>query len=159
MTFIIVQFSHSVVSDSLRPHGLQHARLLCPSPSPGVGSDSWPLSRWCHPTISSSVVPFSFCSHTHEQRHYPSFIEKQRIREVWSGLTQGCTARRWWSRNSDFCLSDSNAWELPITPQRPFIALTVCQGLASKAWKRCVLLFYMKPWEKDAVIFISDWLT
>ena len=45
--------------DSLRPHGLQHARLLCPSPSPRVCSNSCPLSQWCHPTISSSVVPFS----------------------------------------------------------------------------------------------------
>ena len=54
-----VQFSHSVVSDSLRPHGLQHARLPCPSPSPRVYSNSCPLSQWWHPTISSSVVPFS----------------------------------------------------------------------------------------------------
>ena len=56
-----VQFSHSVVSDSLQPHGLQHARPPCPSPTPGVYSDSCPWSRWCHPTISSSVVPFSSC--------------------------------------------------------------------------------------------------
>ena len=54
-----VQFSHSVVSDSLRPHGLQHARPPCPSPTPGVYSNSCPLSQWCHPTISSSVFPFS----------------------------------------------------------------------------------------------------
>ena len=54
-----VQFSHSVVSDSLWPHGLQHARPPCPSPAPGVYSNSCPLSCWCHPTISSSVVPFS----------------------------------------------------------------------------------------------------
>ena len=53
--------SHSVVSDSLWPHGLQHARLQCPSPSPRVRSYSCPLSRWCHPTISSSGVPFSSC--------------------------------------------------------------------------------------------------
>ena len=54
-----VQFSHSVVSDSLWPHELQHARHPCPSPTPGVHSNSCPLSQWCHPTISSSVVPFS----------------------------------------------------------------------------------------------------
>jgi len=54
-----VQFSSSVVSDSLRPHGLQHARLPCPSPTPGAYSNSCPLSQRCHPTISSSVVPFS----------------------------------------------------------------------------------------------------
>ena len=49
------------MSNSLRPHGLQHARLPCPSPSPGVGSNACPLSQWCHPTILSSVVPFSSC--------------------------------------------------------------------------------------------------
>ena len=54
-----VQFSHSVVSDSLRPHGLQHTRPPCPSPALGIYSNLWPLSQWCHPTISSSVVPFS----------------------------------------------------------------------------------------------------
>ena len=53
------QFSHSVVSDSLRPHRLQHARLPCPSPTPRACLNSCPLSRWCHPTISSSVIPFS----------------------------------------------------------------------------------------------------
>ena len=57
----VSQFSRSVMSDSLRPHGLQHARLPCPSPTPGVYSNSCPLSRWCHPTISSSVVSFSSC--------------------------------------------------------------------------------------------------
>ena len=56
-----VQFSHSVVSDSLQPHESQHARPPCPSPTPGVHSDSRPLSWWCHPAISSSVVPFSSC--------------------------------------------------------------------------------------------------
>ena len=55
----LVQFSCSVMSNSLRPHGLQHARLPCPSPTPGAYSNSCPLSRWCHPTISSSVIPFS----------------------------------------------------------------------------------------------------
>ena len=56
-----VQFSHSVVSSSLRPHGLQHARLPCASPTPGAYSNSCLLSWWCHLTISSSVVPFSSC--------------------------------------------------------------------------------------------------
>ena len=56
-----VQFSRSVVSDSLWPHEPQHARPPCPSPTPGVHPNPCPLSRWCHPTISSSVIPFSFC--------------------------------------------------------------------------------------------------
>ena len=55
------QFSHSIVSDSLWPHGLQHARPPWPSPTPGVYPNSCPLSQWCHSTISSSVVPFSSC--------------------------------------------------------------------------------------------------
>ena len=55
------QISRSVVSDSLWPHELQHARPPCPSPIPGVHSDSHPSSQWCHPAISSSVVPFSSC--------------------------------------------------------------------------------------------------
>ena len=59
LTISSVQFTCSVVSDSLRPHGLQLARPPCPSPTPGVYSNSCPLSRWCHPTISSSVVCFS----------------------------------------------------------------------------------------------------
>ena len=56
-----VQFSHSVMSDSLWPYELQHARPPCPSPTPGVQSNSCPSSPWCHPAISSSVVPFSSC--------------------------------------------------------------------------------------------------
>ena len=56
-----VQFSHSVLSNSLRPHELQHARPPCPSPTPGVYPNSCPLSWWYHPTISSSVVSFSSC--------------------------------------------------------------------------------------------------
>ena len=59
--FNSVQFSRWVVSDSLRPHELQHARLPCPSPTPGVHSNSRPSSQRCHPAISSSVIPFSSC--------------------------------------------------------------------------------------------------
>ena len=61
LCFTVSQFSHSVVSDSLQLHGLQHARLLCPSPTPRAYSNSCPLSWWCHPTISSSASPFSSC--------------------------------------------------------------------------------------------------
>ena len=56
-----VQFNRSVVSDSLRPHRLQHARPPCPSPTPRACSNPCPSSQWCHPTISSSVIPFSSC--------------------------------------------------------------------------------------------------
>ena len=60
--FSSVQFSHSVVSDSLRPHESQHARPPCASPTPRVHSNSCPSSRWCHPAISYSVIPFSSCT-------------------------------------------------------------------------------------------------
>ena len=61
LQFSSVQFSHSVMSDSLWSHELHHARPPCPSPAPGVHPNSHPSTRWCHPAISSSVVPFSSC--------------------------------------------------------------------------------------------------
>ena len=61
LQFSSVQFSRSVMYNSLRPHEPQHTRPPCPSPSPGVHSNPCPLCRWCHPTISSSVIPFSSC--------------------------------------------------------------------------------------------------
>ena len=60
-TSLIIQFSRSVVSDSLRPYESQHTRPPCPSPTPGVHSDSCPSSQWCHPAISASIVHFSSC--------------------------------------------------------------------------------------------------
>ena len=63
LSFSSVQFICSVMSNSLRPHELQHARPPCPSPTPGVHSHSCPLSWWCYPATSSSVVPFSSCPH------------------------------------------------------------------------------------------------
>ena len=68
--FLSVQFSRSVVSDSLRPHEPQHARPPCPSPTPRVHSNSCTLSRWCHPAISSSVVPFSSCPQSFPASEY-----------------------------------------------------------------------------------------
>ena len=61
LKLLLLLFSPSFVSNSLWPHGLQHARLPCPSVSPGAHSNSCPLSQWCHPTILSSVIPFSSC--------------------------------------------------------------------------------------------------
>ena len=60
--YLFLLFHHSVMSSSLRPHGLQNARLPCSSLAPAVCSDSYPLSRWCHPAISSSIVPSSSCA-------------------------------------------------------------------------------------------------
>ena len=83
-----VQFSHSVVSDSLWPHELQHARAPCPSPSPGVHSDSHPSSQWCHPTISSSVIPFSSCPQSLPPSE--SFPMSQLF--AWGGQSTGASA-------------------------------------------------------------------
>ena len=83
-----VQFSRSVVSDSLRPHESQHARPPCPSPSPGVYSDSHPWSRWCHPAISSSVVPFSSCPQSFPTSE--SFPMSQLF--AWGGQSTGVSA-------------------------------------------------------------------
>ena len=80
--------SCSIMSDSLQPHGLQHTRLSCPSLSPGVYSDSCPLSWWCHPTISSSVAPFS--SHLQSFPASGSFLMSQLFTS--GGLSSGASA-------------------------------------------------------------------
>ena len=83
-----VQFSRSVVSDSLRPHESQHARPPCPSPTPGVHSDSHPSSQWCHPAISSSVVPFFSCPQSFPASD--SFPMSQLF--AWGGQSTGVSA-------------------------------------------------------------------
>ena len=85
---VSIQFSHSVVSDSLRPHKSQHARPPCPSPSPAVHSDSRPSSQWCHPAISSSVVPFSSCPQSLPASE--SFPKSQLF--AWGGQSTGASA-------------------------------------------------------------------
>ena len=82
------QFSRSVMSDSSRPHELQHARPPCPSPTPGVHSNSRPLSRWCHPAISSSVVLFSSCPQSLPASE--SFPMSQLF--AWGGQSTGVSA-------------------------------------------------------------------
>ena len=83
-----VQFSRSVVSDSLRPHESQHARPPCPSQTPGVHSDSRPSSQWCHPAISTSVVPFSSCPQSLPASE--SFPKNQLF--SWGGQSAGVSA-------------------------------------------------------------------
>ena len=84
----ISQFSCSVVSDSFRPHESQHARPPCLSPTPGVHSDSHPSSQWCHPTISSSVLPFSSCPQSLPASE--SFPMSQLF--AWDGQSTGVSA-------------------------------------------------------------------
>ena len=83
--FSSVQFSHSVVSNSFRPHESQLARPPCPSPAPGVYSNSHPSSRWCHPAISSSVIPFSSCPQSLPASR--SFLMSQLF--TWGGQSTG----------------------------------------------------------------------
>ena len=83
-----IQFSHSVMSDSLRPHELQHTRPPCPSPTPGVHSNSRPLSQWCHSAISPSVVPFS--SRPQSLPASESFPMSQFL--TWGGQSTGVSA-------------------------------------------------------------------
>ena len=86
--FSSVQFSRSVVSSSLWPHESQHTRPPCPSPTPGVHSDERPLSQWCHPVISSSVVPFSSCPQSLPTSE--SFPMSQLF--AWGGQSTGASA-------------------------------------------------------------------
>ena len=86
--FSSVEFSRSVVSDTLRPHESQHARPPCPSPTPGIHSNSCPSSGWCHPAISSSVVPFSSCPQSLPASE--SFLMSQLF--TWGGQSTGVSA-------------------------------------------------------------------
>ena len=98
----LFQFSRSVVSDSLRPHELQHTRPPCPSPTPGVHSDSRPSSQWCHPAISSSVGPFSFCPQSLPASE--SFPKSQLF--AWGGRSTGVSAL------ASFLPKKSQGWSL-----------------------------------------------
>ena len=109
LTFSSVQFSHSVVSYSLRPHGLQHTRPPCPSPTPGVYLNSCPLSRWCHPTIS--VVPFS--SYLQSFPASGSFQMSQYQVEYWS---------------FSFNISPSNEYSGLISFRVDWLSLLAVQG-------------------------------
>ena len=96
------QFSRSVVSDSLRPHESQHARPPCPSPTPGVHSDSRRSSQWCHPAISSSVVLFSSCPQSLPASE--SFPMSQPF--IWGGQSTGVSA------SASFPPRKSQGWSL-----------------------------------------------
>ena len=126
-----VQFSCSVVSDSLWPHESQHARPPCPSPTPGVYPNSGPSSRWCHPAISSSVVPFSSCHQSLPAS--VSFPVSQLFAQRWP---------KYWS----FSLSISPSNEHPglISFRMDWLHLLAVQGtlknlLQHHSWKASIL--------------------
>ena len=116
--FSSVQFSCSVMSNSLWPHGLQHARPPCPSPKTRVYSNSCPLSRWCHPTISSFVVPFS--SHLQSFPAWGSFQMSQFFAS--GGL---CIQYFYWSFSSNF--SPSNEYSGLISFRMNWLYLLAVQ--------------------------------
>ena len=115
--FSSVHFSRSVVSDSLRPHEPQHARPPCPSPTPGVHPNPCPLSRWCHPTISSSVIPFSSCPQSFSASG--SFQMSQLF--AWGGQSTGASA---------------STSALPMNTQDWSLGWTGCISLQSKGLSR-----------------------
>ena len=118
--FSSVQFSHSVVSDSLRLHESQHARPPCPSPTPGVYSNSCPSSWWCHPAISSSVVPFSSC---------PQFLPA-------SGPFLRIRWPKYWSFS--FSISPSNEHPVLISFRMDWLDLLAVQGtpMTPSLWQK-----------------------
>ena len=118
--FSSVQFSHSVMSDSLRPHGLQHARHPCPLPTPGVYSNSCPLNQWCHPTISSSVISFSSCLQS-----FPASGSFQMNQFFASGIRIN-TSPKYWSFS--FSISPSNEYSILISFRMEWLDLLVVQG-------------------------------
>ena len=111
---ISVQFSRSVMSNSLQPHELQHARPLCPSPTPRVHPNSCPSSRWCHPAISSSVIPFSSCPQSLPASE--SFNEST-LRMRWP---------KYWSFS--FSISPSKEIPGPISFRMDWLDLLAVQG-------------------------------
>ena len=111
--FSSVHFSHSVVSDSLRPHESQHARPPCPSPSPGVHSNSPTSSPWCHPAISSSVVPFSSCLQSLLVSE--SFPMSQLF--AWRGQSTGVSALASFQRNPRADLLQNGLVGSPCSPR------------------------------------------
>ena len=112
------QFSKSIMSDSLGPHGLQHARLPCPSPAPGTYSNSCPSSWWCHPTILSSVVPFS--------SHLQSFP-----------ASGSFPMNRFFTSDGQSIRVSASAWVLPVNIQDWYpLGLTGWISLQSKGLSR-----------------------
>ena len=124
----LLMFSHSVVSDILPPHGLQHARLPCPSPSPGVCSNSCPLSQWCHPAIPSSVIPSSSCLQSFAATG--SFPVSSSIR--WP---------KYWSFS--FSISTSNDYLGLISTKIDWFDLLAVQGFSTAFFKVQLSYLYM----------------
>ena len=116
---LLLMLSRSIMSDALQPHGVQHTRLLCPSLSPGVCSDLCPLSRWCHPAVSSSVTLFSSCPQS-----FPASgsFPKSQLRIRWP---------KYWSFS--FSISPSNECSALICFRMDWFEWSGCSKVKSKS--------------------------
>ena len=132
-----VQFRCSVVSDSLQPHESQHARPPCPSPTPGVHSNSHPSSRWCHPAISSSVVPFSSCPQSLPASVFPN---ESTLHMRWP---------KYWSFS--FSLSPSKEHPGLISFKMDWLDLLAVQGTL-----RSLLQYQLKRINSSALSFLHS---
>ena len=130
--------SPSVVSDSLWPDGLQHTRLPCPSLSPGVYSNSCPLSRWCHPTVSSLVAPFS--SHPHSFPSIRVFSNESALSIRWP---------KYWSFR--FSISPSNKYSGLIAFRIEGFGLLAVKSLLYFLWYSNGHLLHFLPWQANSL--------
>ena len=144
-TFSSVQFSRSVMSDSLRPHELQHARPPCPSPTPGVHSNSCPSSQWCHPAISSPVIPLSSCPQSLSASE--SFPMSQLF--TWGGV--GSHVRHYWQNGGTVPSPLSSfrrhgSWDEGVRPCYSDLSFPLLSWVDWKGILRGLLLL-RGPWE------------
>ena len=139
-----VQFSHSVMSNSLRPHGLQHTRLSCLSLPPRVCSNSWPLNQWCYLTISSSATPFSFGPS-------PSIFSSIGI---FSNESSFCIR---WPKYWSFRISPSNEYSGLISFKMDWFVFLAVQGTVSTTFQRHQF-FGAQPFIKKSSSHIHTWL-
>ena len=135
-----IQFSRSVTPDSLPPHRLQHSRPPCPSPTPGAYSNSCPSHTWCHPTISSSVVPFS--------SRLQSFPASGSFPMNWF-FTYIITIQKWW-RHTGYSQQDPAFWFYLLAGG--VVSLSLLGSLW--VWGTCVLCMTLWchvpfPWQKE----------
>ena len=142
--FYLLQFTHSVVSDSLWPHESQHTRPPCPSPTPRVHPNPCPLSRWCHPTVSSSVIPFSSCPQSPQASG--SFPVSQLF--IWGGQSIGVSALA--------SILPMNTQEWSPSEWTGFICLVnSLKVLRSKSYLSCVRIL---RYDRKSHSFHWDWL-
>ena len=154
-TFSSVQFSCSVVSDSLRPHESQHTRPPCPSPSPGVHSDSCPSSQGCHPAISSLVVPFFSCP----QPLPPSESFPMNQLFAWGGQSTGVSALASFlpKKSQGWSLSEWTGW---ISLQSKGLSGDFSNTIVQKHWISCIEHLQNMSIEKENInmlVFARDW--